>query len=1324
MAQISPPNRILNFLKPFKCTEEDKKEKKLTHTWFGGGRMIITYKVPKDKYQELYDLVEQEAFVNKRDVHLIERFTNPSILKIDLDFEFVYDTKNRVYTDELVKDVIRVYNRVITTYTDAPVDKIDAFVFERTRGYHSNGKYKDGLHIMYPELLLSVELQKLLRVKFLETGAKIFDKLKLTNKNLSDVVDESIIDRNGWMMYGSTKPQRKPYLLTHIYDYHLEEVDNTRTNRELVEYLSIHNMDIRTMFDVKPSKKQELETFKKPKSTNKVAIAKKMGDRFKIPLKRRRANSGEDLDTIKKLVDLLSDYRAFEHKQWIEVGLCLFNIDDSLLDTWIEFSKRAPSKFTPGVCEEKWLMFQRRTEDVVGVGSLHRWAMLDDPIGYEDVKRGSLSNYIEHSMNGQSTPIAKVVYEMFKYQYVCTSVKHNTWYEFRNHRWHEIEAGIELKKKLSNEVLNEYLAMTGIYSSRAMEMSGQNKQPYIDNTKKLLEVTLKLQDITFKDKVMKECVTLFYDKDFVEKLDSKPNLVCFENGVYDLFNFEFRDGRPEDYCSLSTNNDFIEYDMDDEDIQGVKTFMEQIFPIKDVRNYVYTILASFLLGKNPHEKFHVWVGCHQKNTPIMMSDGSIKMVQDIKVGEHLMGDDSTPRRVNRLCRGHSDMYRIVPNKGEPYVVNGDHILCLQAGEKMGGVYWNRQENAYEVTWHERNENGYPTQKYKKFAVSEQEETKLVADMYLMKMKKESGMIKTGDIIEIPVREYLKLESKGILKSNEYFGYRVAVDYKEQHIDTDPYEIGYSFGCGKLERIPEKYRINSREIRMKLLKGLLDSNINHKDENTKNEFTMKSEQMIDDIINLSRSLGFECYKSRINENDYRTTIEMNDEEEDALRYGFKIEQVEDDDYYGFGISGNRRYLMGDFTVTHNSGGNGKSKLIELYSKCFGGYAGQLPISLLTQKRAGSSQASPEVAQCRGQRFIQMAEPDRGQRMNIGYMKELTGGDIIQARPLYKEPFKFKPQFKIVLCCNDLPKVPPDDEGSWRRIRVVKFISKFVSNPDPKKKYQFPIDPYLADKLDRWKEAFMYILLEHYKKTVSSDGSIKIKEPDEVKEATKDYQRIADIYVDFLDENIRKGKETDFIKLEEFHFRFKSWYSQNYGGHADNQKTFRLHMERKLGPYTARGWGGIKLKDRFNQDESDNENESDNESVVDSSNIDFEEAGDDPVVNIETPAVDLNDQQQDDENSLVSDISEANSGRKLRLNVAGKRKRRRIISIREERTEQKKDETINNSEQKKDNNDIVDSEEQNRDDNSKQIKLKLQKTTTDQKKSKLKIPRRKD
>ena len=76
---------------------------------------------------------------------------------------------------------------------------------------------------------------------------------------------------------------------------------------------------------------------------------------------------------------------------------------------------------------------------------------------------------------------------------------------------------------------------------------------------------------------------------------------------------------------------------------------------------------------------------------------------------------------------------------------------------------------------------------------------------------------------------------------------------------------------------------------------------------------------------------------------------------------------------------------------------------------------------------------------------MQEPSKGDKINEGIMKELTGGDPIQCRALFKDSVTFIPQFKLVVCTNTLPDFKSNDDGTWRRIRKVDLMSKFTANP---------------------------------------------------------------------------------------------------------------------------------------------------------------------------------------------------------------------------------------------------------------------------------------
>lgn len=275
----------------------------------------------------------------------------------------------------------------------------------------------------------------------------------------------------------------------------------------------------------------------------------------------------------------------------------------------------------------------------------------------------------------------------------------------------------------------------------------------------------------------------------------------------------------------------------------------------------------------------------------------------------------------------------------------------------------------------------------------------------------------------------------------------------------------------------------------------------------------------------------------------------------------------------------------FHIFTGGGGNGKTCLIDLFEMSFGEYCCKLPITLLTQKRPASGAPNPELARARAARFASMQEPGEHERLNIGYMKELTGGDKIMVRGLFKEPFEFKPRFKLVLCCNHLPKVPPNDEGSWRRLRVVEFLSRFKDRPNPNEPLEFQKDEYLSDKMHSWKEAFMFLLIQYHKK-YQNDGII---EPTEVLKATREYQKTCDVYVEFTEDTLEKC-DTCVIKIDEMYHAFRVWYRDSFDGKCPSKRDFKEGVSKRLGKYQMgrnSGWHGWRFLAQIEGEEADAE-----------------------------------------------------------------------------------------------------------------------------------------
>jgi len=347
--------------------------------------------------------------------------------------------------------------------------------------------------------------------------------------------------------------------------------------------------------------------------------------------------------------------------------------------------------------------------------------------------------------------------------------------------------------------------------------------------------------------------------------------------------------------------------------------------------------------------------CLSINTPILMYNGTIKLVQDILQGDILMGDDSTPRNVLNITSGQSDLYVVIPSFGEPYVINDEHILSLKCSFAR---------KKYENT---------VNPKYKK-----------------------------GKVVNLSVKDYLS-------ESNEfrncYKGYRMGVEFPYQEITMDPYILGAWLGDGsksesiiynidpeiieaievyahklglkvthnektiaykitegvgarknifidmlrnlniyKNKHVPLIYKANSRDVRLAVLAGLLDTDGYYDKAKHAYEITQKLKVIADDILFLARSLGFVAYStyrqcyctykgvkkygwyyrvhiSGTNMCDIPCLVERKKAvphtNRNDLLVGIDVKPFGFGRYYGFQIDGNHLFLLGDFTVTHNT-----------------------------------------------------------------------------------------------------------------------------------------------------------------------------------------------------------------------------------------------------------------------------------------------------------------------------------------------------------------------------------------------------------------------
>lgn len=272
------------------------------------------------------------------------------------------------------------------------------------------------------------------------------------------------------------------------------------------------------------------------------------------------------------------------------------------------------------------------------------------------------------------------------------------------------------------------------------------------------------------------------------------------------------------------------------------------------------------------------------------------------------------------------------------------------------------------------------------------------------------------------------------------------------------------------------------------------------------------------------------------------------------------------------------------ILTGSGGNGKSKLMEIVVLALGEYAKSFNIALLTQKRANASGPNPALHKLKCIRAAIAAEPDKEQELNTGFTKEMSGGDKISSRTHQKEEEEWMPMFKILLMCNDLPPLDSIDDGVMRRIEVIEFIVKFCANPDPNDPYQLPRDNKLGRKIKEWGPAFLSYMVHYYFTYYVREV---MEPPNAVIKTTLDYQKANDKIKEFMEIKLKPVKKSE-VDIKDIASRFRRWYIDEMGtggaGKILNKKEIEAYLKRRY----RKEFTGTKLKNfEFVEDESDDE-----------------------------------------------------------------------------------------------------------------------------------------
>jgi P4 family phage/plasmid primase-like protien len=447
-------------------------------------------------------------------------------------------------------------------------------------------------------------------------------------------------------------------------------------------------------------------------------------------------NLNFSITEIKSLVNMLSIDRCDSYDDWINVGMCLYNIDKKYLLLWLEWSQKS-DKYEDGSCEKKWKSFKKNMGGLK-IGSLLLWAKNDNSNDYDNFMRkkkinkmiiskypnenlilgetivvnernyytklhnkqclikgcehanmpqsmyidiidkfmtikcrheecfgksypcqhilmnknemniafngavtininncqddelvefqkinlfddGELNELVYNGLNGKAYSLAKIIYYFF--QDIFNYGEDENWYIYENHRW------INIGKKNANlrDMIQQKLKeiFTQLLNHHKENEGDKNKLKSIKN------IVQNFDDTTLKNNIMTELIDIYtinknQKRDFTKKLDSNNYLIGFNNGVYDIEKNIFREGKSDDYITMTVGYDYQENHT--EKYNDLLKFLEDIQPNKEERDYMLTYLSIGLVG-NLLELFTILTGCGR--------NGKSKLIELLK---YTLGD--------------------------------------------------------------------------------------------------------------------------------------------------------------------------------------------------------------------------------------------------------------------------------------------------------------------------------------------------------------------------------------------------------------------------------------------------------------------------------------------------------------------------------------------------------------------------------------------------------------------------------------------------------------------------------------------------------------
>jgi len=545
-------------------------------------------------------------------------------LVVDLDFKFRGDVQTRQYMPELMRTIVEKYFDVLSEYVQLDAKNNKCYVFERAAPYPVNkpGKpavFKDGLHLMFPGIKCYERLKWVARDHIIKECKALFEELGTTN-SVDDIVDRAVIGQNNWFVYLSAKPNLQPYKLTRILarsmDNALEDVDfkhNRKLMIELVRLLSVAG-DVEAVSYIKDLPLTEPSTkLGHMAPVQHHAPARSVSQPDQECEHQQHEQVGFDL--LQRAVMGLQSTRAAGYEDWFRVVCGIKNISDAnnyrddgrtLIH---DFSQQSCENYDADEVDKKLSRFpiQDRGRGV-GFGSIKHWLKEDNPDLHQQLFNNTDQLDATISSGGQHLDVADIFRSLFPMEFVWASTTTTTcFYRFTGTIWEPQDDNAPVINLLSQEVSKVFEHRAAAFKEKDdMEQDLAIKEQLNKKASLATKNSLKLRNMSYCNQVYSAISKRLHDADLVDQLDTNLDLLAFTDGVYDLQTSCFRQGRPVDMLSVCVPYDFPKHDP--ERREGLLTFLSQIKPQDEEREYMLDQLSQCLSGRIRKQLVHILAG--------------------------------------------------------------------------------------------------------------------------------------------------------------------------------------------------------------------------------------------------------------------------------------------------------------------------------------------------------------------------------------------------------------------------------------------------------------------------------------------------------------------------------------------------------------------------------------------------------------------------------------------------------------------------------------------------------------------------------------------